>query len=102
VEQTCLALRAFVPVCINTPWYHFKPPVQPPAGTVEAAAAVPVPIMPGIVADCSSFELVGPGVTAHAIVARNNITLAQFVGWNTALDRTNPQPWAGYWVCVRA
>jgi hypothetical protein len=35
-----------VPVCINTPWYTFTPPVQAAAGTAESAKDVPVPIMP--------------------------------------------------------
>lgn len=46
VGQTCLGLRAYVPVCVATPWYSFVPPVQEAAGTVEGAGKVPVPIMP--------------------------------------------------------
>jgi hypothetical protein len=46
VGQTCLGLRAYVPVCIDTPWYTFVKPVQKPAGTVESSEVVPVPIMP--------------------------------------------------------
>jgi hypothetical protein len=32
VEQTCLRLRAYVPVCINTPWYDSVSPVQEAPG----------------------------------------------------------------------
>jgi hypothetical protein len=46
VGQTCLGLGAYVPVCIDTPWYTFVKPVQKPAETVESSKAVPVPIMP--------------------------------------------------------
>jgi hypothetical protein len=46
VGQTCLGLRAYVPVCIDTPWYTFVKPVQKPVGTVESSEVVPVPIMP--------------------------------------------------------
>jgi hypothetical protein len=46
VGQTCLGLRAYVPVCINTPWYAFVRPVQEAPGTVEGAGKVPVPMMP--------------------------------------------------------
>lgn len=66
------------------------------------ASAVPVPIMGGIVAECNKFEFVGSGLRVDAIVAQNNITMDQFLTWNTAVDKTNPSVWAQYWCCVGA
>ena len=89
-----------MPVCINTPWYTFVPPVQAATGTVVDASAVPVPIMGGIVAECKKFEYAGAGLRVDAIVAQNNITMDQFLTWNTAVDKTFPSVWAQYWCCV--
>ena len=44
--QTSLGLRAYVPVCIDAPWYTFVKPVQKPVGALESSEAVPVPVMP--------------------------------------------------------
>jgi len=102
IGQTCGGLRAYVPVCINTPWYIFTPPVQAATGAVVNADAVPVPIMSGIVTTCKKFEFVGSGLRVDAIVAQNNITMAQFLEWNKAVDQNSPTVWAQYWVCVDA
>ena len=104
IGQTCFGLQAYVPVCIDTPWYKFVPPVQPPAGTIVSAQALPVPVMPSITPSCTSFELVGDGLdyTVEAIVEANNITEDQFLDWNTYINRTDPVVWAGYWSCVAA
>ncbi|TVY81775.1 LysM domain-containing protein [Lachnellula suecica] len=100
VGQTCFGLQAYVPVCIDTPWYTFVPPVQAADGTVEAASAVPVPIMPSITSNCTKFELAGGGYRVDTIVAQNNITEDDFLSWNAYIDKTNPVAWEGYWVCV--
>ncbi|CAG8950961.1 hypothetical protein HYFRA_00006358 [Hymenoscyphus fraxineus] len=100
VGQTCFGLRAFVPVCINTPWYTFVPPVQSAAGTIVDASAKPVPVMPSITSACKKFELVGSGQRVDSMVAENEITLDDFLTWNAYIDKTNPVAWDGYWVCV--
>lgn len=102
VGQTCFGLRAFVPVCVDTPWYTFVPPVQPADGTVESATKIPVPVMPSIVSSCTTYELVGAGQTVDSMVAANNLTLDNFLTWNAYIDPTNPVAWGGYWVCVGA
>lgn len=90
-----------MPVCINTPWYTFVPPVQAIDGTVVDVSAVPVPIMSGIVSTCTDFEYVGDsGRTVASIVEQNSITLDEFLAWNTAVDTTTPTVWAEYWCCV--
>lgn len=100
VGQTCFGLRAYVPVCIDTPWYTFVPPVQAADGTIEPASAVPVPVMPSITANCTKFELAGGGYRVDTIVAANGITMDDFLSWNSYIDKTNPVAWEGYWVCV--
>jgi hypothetical protein len=102
VGQTCLGLRAYVPVCINTPWYTFTPPVQSAPGTVEPASEVPVPIMPSITSNCTQFELVGAGsdYRVESIVQQNGITMGEFLEWNAYVDKQDPSAWEGYWVCV--
>jgi len=100
--QSCTGLRAYVPVCIATPWYTFVPPVQVPGGTVVSVDAVPVPIMGGIVDGCKVFEFVGDGLRVDDIVKQNGITMGEFLGWNTLIDKKDLVVWAQYWVCVGA
>ncbi|KAH8600903.1 hypothetical protein B0O99DRAFT_589778 [Bisporella sp. PMI_857] len=102
IGQTCFGLQAYVPVCINTPWYTFVPPVQAATGTVVDASAVPVPIMGGIVGNCTTYEFVGSGLRVDAIVAQNGITMDEFLEWNQNVDKNTPTVWAEYWVCVGA
>ena len=103
VGTTCFGLRAFVPVCIATPWYRFSPPVQAPAGSVkgnDVPTDVPVPQAPGIISTCNKFELAGEGYGVSQMEGQNGITDDQFYAWNTAVDRSNPVTWGGYWYCV--
>ena len=100
IGQSCLGLRAFVPVCISTPWYTFTPPVQLAPKTIVPASDIPVPIMPGIVDNCAKFELVGGGLRVDAITSDNNIILDDFVSWNTLVKKDDPVLWDGYWVCI--
>ncbi|TVY43802.1 LysM domain-containing protein [Lachnellula occidentalis] len=100
IGKTCFGLQAYVPVCINTPWYTFTPPVQEPEGTVEADTSNPIPQMPNIVSNCNSFELAGGGYTVDTIVASNNISEDNFLDWNPYINKTAPVAWEGYWVCV--
>lgn len=99
ISQTCLSLRAYVPVCVSTPWYTYTAPYQSAMGTVVPASAIPVPIMPGVVSNCSSFEFVGDGMTVDTICAERSISEAEFYQWNTAVG-SDGGIWAEYWVCV--
>ncbi len=101
VTTNCMGLQAFVPVCINTPWYKYTPPVQPPAGTVESKDRVPVPQMFPVSTACNKFELAGAGYRVDTMVKQNNITISDFISWNGwVVDKSNPIAWEGYWVCV--
>ncbi|KAK3215393.1 hypothetical protein GRF29_19g3145239, partial [Pseudopithomyces chartarum] len=52
--KECFGLRAYVPVCINVPGYVYPGAVE--AGDVWTAEQGPVPVMPGIVRNCTKFE----------------------------------------------
>jgi hypothetical protein len=91
-----------VPVCINTPWYTFVPPVQAASGSVESADKVPVPVMPSITPNCTTYEYAANGLRVDAIVVQNGITMDEFLSWNSYIDKDNPSAWDRYWVCVGA
>ncbi|EKG20364.1 hypothetical protein MPH_02289 [Macrophomina phaseolina MS6] len=96
--RSCFGLQAYVPVCINTPWYTFTPPVQPAAGTHYTPDQTPVPLMPNTISTCSDYELVGAGTRVDQLTAENGITQEQFEAWNGNATGA----WADYWVCVKA
>ncbi|EMF12020.1 carbohydrate-binding module family 50 protein [Sphaerulina musiva SO2202] len=98
VGQTCFGLQAYVPVCINTPWYTFTPPVQPDFGTHYTPDQTPVPIMPNIVSTCQEFELIEPGKRVEDLAAENGFEVNQFAEWNG----NSTTAWAAYWACVKA
>ncbi|KXS93848.1 hypothetical protein AC578_10456, partial [Pseudocercospora eumusae] len=98
IGQTCFGLQAYVPVCINTPWYQFTPPVQPDFGTHYTPDQTPVPIMPNIISSCQSFELVEPGKRVDALAAENGFDESKFPEWNGNATTA----WAAYWACVKA
>lgn len=97
---TCLCrLQAYVPICINTPWYTFTPPVQAAAGTHESADQIPVPLYPNTIDTCTEYEIVGPGMRIDTIAAENNVTVNQLGAWN---GNATASLWEGYWACVKA
>ncbi|KAF2461398.1 hypothetical protein BDY21DRAFT_397756 [Lineolata rhizophorae] len=102
ITRSCLALRAFVPVCVSTPWYTLAPPsaVQAPAGAIVPASATPVPVMPGAAPSCAAYLLVGPGVRVDAVVTAAAISLEEFLEWNANVDPEFPTVWSDYFVCV--
>ncbi|KAF2087247.1 carbohydrate-binding module family 50 protein [Saccharata proteae CBS 121410] len=98
IGPTCLGLQAYVPVCINTPWYTFVPPVQADYGTVEDADDTPIPQMPNIIQSCTEYEYVGADQTVSSMAEQNDFPVEDFALWNG--NATGP--WANYWVCVKA
>lgn len=105
ILQNAFGLQACVPVCTNVQGYVFNG--QPATGSQLPASANPAPIMPGIVATCTTFEFigyVGASVGISDMLAANNISDAQFRQWNTQAINNDGQTWvwAGYYVCVAA
>jgi len=98
MQQTCLALRAYAPICINTPDYTFTPPVQAAYGTHYTTDQTPVPLMPGTIAGCEEYELIAPGKREDQLASENGVTLNQIEAWNG--NATLLQ--AGTWACIKA
>lgn len=98
IGQTCFGLQAYVPVCINTPWYQFTPPVQPDFGTHYTPDQTPVPVMPNIISSCQEYELIEPGKRVDTLAAENGFEESQFAEWNG----NSTTAWAAYWACVKA
>ncbi|KAL9092275.1 MAG: hypothetical protein Q9165_004449 [Trypethelium subeluteriae] len=91
-------LQAYVPICINTPWYTYTPPIQPPYGTHYTVSQDPVPIMPGIIDTCQEYEIVGPGTRTDQLAAENGFNVTDFPKWNGNATTA----WQDYWACVKA
>jgi len=104
IGQTCLGLRAYVPICIAAPGYTYTG--QPSPGAVVDAATKPVPIYPLVVSSCLKLAYIAPGKGPFVtdLLTQNGISAAQYLAWNVdAHDaQGNPVVWAGYWVCVKA
>ena len=105
IGPSCFGLRAYAPVCINTPWYTFTPPTVPADGSVvgnSIPTEQPIPLAPFITAsDCNKFELAGAGYQVPQLEAKNNINDTQFYAWNGGVNQTNPGSlWEGYFYCV--
>ncbi|EGE06336.1 LysM domain-containing protein [Trichophyton equinum CBS 127.97] len=50
---------------------------------VQPGIVTPAPQQPGMVEDCTKFYLVRPGDTCYTIALKYNITLADFMKWNS-------------------
>lgn len=105
ITRSCLFLRAYTPVCINTPWYTYVAPIQQPVGTIVETANLgateqPVPVIYGTSGSCAKYQLAGEGVYMYNMVADNNITNEQFLEWNPNVNGTDPMIQAGYWYAV--
>ncbi|KAI9714001.1 MAG: hypothetical protein M1820_000731 [Bogoriella megaspora] len=98
IGTTCFGLQAYVPVCINTPWYKFTPPIQNPYGSHKTAAQVPVPVMPNIIDTCQEYEITGPAQNVASLSKENGFSIADFANWNGNATGT----WQDYWACVKA
>ncbi|MCJ1330343.1 hypothetical protein MMC10_007026 [Thelotrema lepadinum] len=104
IGPSCFGLRAFAPVCINTPWYTFFPPTEPAIGSVvgnSVPTEQPIPLAPFITAtDCNKFELAGAGADINEMEARNGINDTMFFAYNGGVNQTNRGVWSGYFYCV--
>ncbi|KAJ9619629.1 hypothetical protein H2203_008410 [Taxawa tesnikishii (nom. ined.)] len=104
IGQSCLGLQAYVPACIGVPGFFYPGPIT--SGYYENATAIPVPIMPQIVKNCTRFEYIGDDSlpTLATILEQNHISKTQFNTWNfPGQDATQDwAPWRGYFSCVAA
>jgi hypothetical protein len=83
------------------PGYEYPGPVE--GGDIWTPEQVPVPVMPGIVENCTSFQYTdSTGVpTLGMILSENNITRTQ---WNFPTQDPTQEwaVWAGYFSCIKA
>jgi hypothetical protein len=104
IGKECFGLQAYVPVCIGVPGYSYPGPVK--GGDIWTPSEIPVPVMPGIVANCSKFEYTdATGVpTLAKILADNGISKQQWNSWNvpTQDPEADWAVWAQYFSCVKA
>ncbi|CAI6258390.1 unnamed protein product [Periconia digitata] len=105
IGSTCFGLRAHVPVCIGVTGYTYPGPVE--GGDIYTPEQNPVPVMGGIVANCTKFEYTnGQGKPTQAeIFEENGITRAQWNSWNYPSEdssRDDLFAWANYFSCVEA
>ncbi|KAF1977828.1 hypothetical protein BU23DRAFT_550508 [Bimuria novae-zelandiae CBS 107.79] len=104
IGKECFGLIAYVPVCIGVPGYTFSGPVE--AGDIWTPEEIPVPVMPGIVPNCTKFEYTdaagSPGLAS--ILTENGITKEQWNSWNfpTQDPEADWAVWAQYFSCVKA
>lgn len=100
--KECFGLRAYVPVCINVPGYVYPGAVE--AGDVWTAEQGPVPVMPGIVRNCTKFEYTDakgePGLAR--LLEENGVSRREWNGWNFPTQDAGEEwaVWAGYFSCV--
>lgn len=103
IGQTCLGLRAYVPVCVGVSGYKYPGPVK--GGDIWTAAQTPVPTMPGIVSNCTTFEYVDSkgSPTLATILSSNHVTKRQWNSWNfpTQDPAGDYFAWAGAFNCIK-
>lgn len=104
IGQECFGLRAYVPVCIGVSGYEYPGPVE--GGDIFTPDQTPVPVMPGIVDNCTKFEYTDSTgfPTLPTIFSTNNITKQQWNSWNFKTQDPDADwaSWAGYFSCVEA
>ncbi|PCD24494.1 hypothetical protein AU210_013613 [Fusarium oxysporum f. sp. radicis-cucumerinum] len=62
--------------------------------------ATPSPIQPGMVDNCNKFYEFKDGEGCADILSKNQISLADFVKWNTGVGSLCTTLWPNVWVCV--
>ncbi|KAF2440192.1 carbohydrate-binding module family 50 protein [Karstenula rhodostoma CBS 690.94] len=105
IRQDCTGLRAYVPVCIGVPNYVYPGLLGPVFGGRKATAnRTPVPVQPGIVANCGAYQYTdSKGEVSFAqLLSSNHITQQQWNTWNwPGKDpKDNWAVFAGYWSCI--
>ena len=105
IGRSCTGIRAYVPLCINTPWYHFQRPVEQPGGTIETPAHLPATKQPVPLAgrtwdNCTKYEMAGNGYYEYNMKQQNGFTDEEFCKWNQGVDCSNPQVQEYYWYAV--
>jgi hypothetical protein len=88
LQQFCSNLAQGEVVCIGV------------SNSTGTAPACPVPVKPGLVADCDSCYKVVEGDSCSGIFFSKNITSAEFLAWNPDLNSGCTNLEIGYNYCV--
>lgn len=81
-------------VCVHVHVHVHVPGAEPPPSTG------PEPQMPGIVDNCKDYHKIVSGDNCYNMGQTYDFTLSQFLKWNTDVNDTCSNLWAGYYVCV--
>jgi len=104
IGKSCFGLRAYVPVCIGVSGYVYPGPVL--AGDTRTPEQNPVPVMPGIVPNCTKFEYVDNAGSPRLadLLKENGISKVQWNSWNFPSQDPNEDwaEWAQFFNCVKA
>lgn len=91
-------------MCIGVPNYKYPGPVR--GGDTRTPEQIPVPVMPGIVPNCTKFEYTdSKGLpTLSQILTENKISQRVWNRWNFPTQDPGQEwaMWAGYFSCVKA
>ncbi|KAK4210693.1 hypothetical protein QBC37DRAFT_442589 [Rhypophila decipiens] len=100
VDSTCGNLWRDYNVCVHIPGAALPPTTTTSTKPAEPTNTGPQPQMPGLVANCKKFHKVIEGDGCEALAKANNITLKQFMSYNTFVDSTCGNLWRDYYVCT--
>ncbi|KFY18021.1 hypothetical protein V492_00208 [Pseudogymnoascus sp. VKM F-4246] len=98
VDEACAGFWLGYYYCVATP---DSVPTTTTGGAVPTAtSSVPSPVQEGIIDTCTSYYKALDGDDCSKITARFGFTLADFIQWNPAVDKTCAGFWLGYYYCV--
>ncbi|KAG9191335.1 hypothetical protein G6011_09423 [Alternaria panax] len=101
VGNDCTGMQANVNVCVGIIG-GTKAPTTTPTSTTSAGNGIqtPQPTQPGMVTNCKKFHYAETGVVCSQITSFNNISLADFVKWNSGVGPDCRGMWAKTFTCV--
>ncbi|KAM7183709.1 hypothetical protein V8F20_012514 [Naviculisporaceae sp. PSN 640] len=99
VDSNCANLWLDYYVCVHIPGAA-APPTTTSNNPSTPTNSGPQPQMPGIVANCKKFHKVKSGDECERIATSNNISLTQFMSYNTYVDKNCTNLWLDYYVCT--
>ncbi|ODM18573.1 hypothetical protein SI65_06445 [Aspergillus cristatus] len=97
INDKCTNLWLDYYVCVHVP---SATTTSPGSSTPTSEPSGPTPQMPGIVDNCNSYHKVVSGDNCYNIDQKYDISLSQFLMWNTEVNDTCSNLWVDYYVCV--
>jgi hypothetical protein len=101
VGNDCTGMQANVNVCVGIIGATTTPTTTPtPTTSAGNGIQTPQPTQPGMVTNCKKFHYAETGVVCSQITSYNNISLADFVKWNSGVGSDCKNMWAKTYTCV--